>query len=111
MHAVADDFCRDLVRLQHGPHQPRSPMVESRHPVEQVSRLAGACRNGRERFLISRPGMSERDVMSASREPAHEIEPSLELGSERNDSHVGRRALDLGEDVGGLELWRLPQPT
>ncbi len=108
MKAVADNLGRGLVRLQHGAHQPRCAVIQRPHAVEEVGGLPGSSLYGGERFLVGRAGMSKRHAMSARGEPAHEIEAAVELGGERDDSDVGRCALNLSEYLGGREIGTTP---
>ena len=105
--AVADDFRGDFVGLQHGADQTRRAMAERRHPVEEVRGLARAGVDRGERFFVGRTRMAQRHAMPARRQPAHQIEAAVQLRRERHDADVRRRALDLGEDVGGGEVGSL----
>ena len=102
--AVADDFSSDFVGLEDGACKSWRAMLERRHAIEQMCRLPRAGGNCRERFLVRRVRMPERHVVAARRQPAHEIQPSIELRRDRHDSDVRRRALDLAEDVAGIEI-------
>ena len=108
---VADEFRGDFVGLQHRAHQPWRPVPEWRHPVEEVGRVPGARLDRREPFLVGSARVTERDAMSPRHEPADQVEPAIELGRQRDDSDVRRRALDLGEDVGSGEIGRPTCPA
>ena len=87
--AVADDFRRDFVGLQHRAGQPGRAMAERRHAVEEMRRVARAGGDRRERLLVGGRGVAERDAMPARDEPANEIEAAVELRRERHDADVG----------------------
>ena len=103
MDTVTDDFRGDLLALQHGSSKARRAMTDRRHAVEQVRRLPRAGTNGCERFLVGGARVSQRDVMSACDEPSNQVEATRELRRQCHDPDVGRRPLDLGEDVGAVE--------
>ena len=93
----------DFVGLQHGAGEARRAMVQRRHAVEQMRRVPRAGGDRRERLFVGRRRVAERHAVSARREPANEIETAVELGRQRHDADVGRRARDLGEHVGRRE--------
>ena len=97
--AIADQFCGDLLGLEHRPSEARRAMVDRRHPVEQMRRLSGPGRDGRGRLLERRRRMPQRDAMAAPGEPANQLEAAIQLRRQRDDADVGRRAFDLGEDA------------
>ena len=102
--AVADDLRGDIVGLQHRAGEARCAMMERRHAVEEMRGLPRARRHRRDRFLVGRARVPERHAMAARGEQPHQIQTALELGRQRDDADVGRRALDLGEDVAGGEV-------
>ncbi len=108
VYAVADDFRGDFLRLQHGPGKPGCSVRHGRHAIEQVRGLPGTG-GDRSRGLIERRGrVAERHAVATLGEPANQVETAVQLRRERDDAHVGRRARDLGEDVGPTELCVFP---
>ncbi len=99
VNAVADELRGDFVGLQNRAGEAGRAMVERRHAVEQMRRLAGAGGDCRERFLVGRRRMTERHAMSARRSHATRSSAAVELRRERDDADVGRRALDLAQST------------
>jgi hypothetical protein len=55
VHAIAHDFRRDFVMLEHGTDKPRCPMADRRHPVEEMRRLTRPSGDACQRLVIRRP--------------------------------------------------------
>src|SRR5206468_10400440 len=94
----------DVIGLQNRSRQSRSAVVERRHAIEKMRRLARAGGNRGQRFVVRRVRMTERDAMASRGEPADQIEPAVELWRDGDNADVGRGALELAEDVGGGEV-------
>ena len=101
---VADDLRGDFVGLQDRAGQARAPVIDRRHPVEQMGRVTCAGGNRGHSFVVCRTGMPERHAMTAGRERSNQVERALELRREGDDSDVRRGTLDLGDDSDCVEV-------
>ena len=66
VNAVADDFGRHVIVLEHGAGQAGRAVADRRHAVEQMRGVARAGGDALERLLVGRAGMSERHSMSVA---------------------------------------------
>ena len=101
---VANHFRRDFFALQDGPGQPWRPVLEERHPVEQVRRLARTRLHGRQPVVERAARVPDRDVMAVRHQPADQIESAIELRRDRDDADVRCGTFDFGNDVGRAEI-------
>src|SRR5262249_9449734 len=104
MNAVADQLRSNFFRFQDGPRQAGCAMVDSRHAIEQVGGTSCARSDGRTRLLVSGRRVAKGHLMATRREPANQLEAAVQLRRERHDSNIGRRALDLTEDIADIAL-------
>lgn len=95
--AATSSDCRTRAR------EPGLAVVHRRHPIEQMRRLTRAGGDRREGFVVTCAGMSERHAVAALDQVRDELEATLEFWSERNDTDVWRRPLDLAQDIGAAK--------
>ena len=74
-------------------------MIQRRHAIEEVRRLARAVKNGGFGGFKRRPRMAQGDDDAALHEPFDQIARAVQLRRERNDGDMRVRLLDLVQNL------------
>ena len=88
VNAVADELRSHVLALENRGREPRRAVVERRHAIEKMRRMAGAGVDALQRLFVGGAGVPQRDVDARAASSTDQIEGAVDLRRDGHDPDV-----------------------